>query len=157
MPSTTIQSIISPIDVDDDDDDNLSVTEEETREKISSCSFSPVHRALPFESTNTFTPSSHPTTMNMNMNMNIATQQWKERLHEWSSHEKIDDEDDVNNTNNKRHNKRNKNKSSGGQEGLTHLASYGMSEEQIIQLAHTKLPFFRSIRELKASGYEFRR
>ena len=115
--------------------------EEQGRESSSSSPFIPVHRALPLET------SSSSTAL-----------QWKERLHEWSTHEEIDDDDDDD-TNTTRNNdaKKRKKKNSGNEEELPHLAEYGISEEQIIQMAHAKLPFFRSIRELKASGYGFRR
>ena len=136
--TSTSQSVTSIINNHANTHNHLSMIdkeEEEDSENSPSSPFTPVHRALPLES-----------------NRSSTTLQWKERLHEWSTHEEIDDDDTSCNYSNKRM-KRN----SGSRGELTHLAKYNMSEEHIIQIAHVKLPFFRSIRELKASGYEFRK
>ncbi len=34
---------------------------------------------------------------------------------------------------------------------------FGLSKEELQTLAHTKLPYFRTVEELKASDYDFRR
>lgn len=37
-----------------------------------------------------------------------------------------------------------------------HSDLFGMDNASLLQLAHTKLPFFHSVRELQASNYDFR-
>ena len=37
-----------------------------------------------------------------------------------------------------------------------HSDLFGMDEASLLQLAHTKLPFFHSVRELQAREYDFR-
>lgn len=40
---------------------------------------------------------------------------------------------------------------------LSHASQFGVSADEFVRLAHEKLPFFNSISELQASGYDFRR
>ena len=72
-----------------------------------------------------------------------ASSGWKDRLRDWSVHREVEDINDD-----------------GDEEAtrvLSHASQFGVSTDEFVRLAHEKLPFFNSISELQASGYDFRR